>query len=455
MSGLECTCGIDQRPTLHDDTNNSQQTQQNNSKKLNVDNSEATEQSDVDTDSLESLPNFPTSLEVKLDDASPRNEFTSQNELTNSADTASLKSLSGSSFSDSRYSPVSFDHKMTQKSPTSPLQNNRKGLNLNGNVKRSSISDKTTKTLKKTKTFDSGNVKANSKPTKQSVHDPLSVKDRRMSESSIQQTWSESHGIRETLLSRSRFEKCHENHDGFDCEGNDYLTPTQRKDILLKDLRKEIKELKKMIIDKTQELDMEKENFEKKLEMILAEKGTEIVILKSDIETLEKKNEELQKSNQVSVNTVNMLEENIRDLKESMANKEKNSEHVFLETYRKGQMSALFERNEELERMAVSCDGSRITIKELIQKLLLTEAELGKWQSIRRQESYDGAPKPETEADATLRFLKDSFFHYITDSKDSDFHLRAIIRILSFTDVQKKKIADSIVAKRKNKQAPL
>ncbi|CAG2229257.1 unnamed protein product [Mytilus edulis] len=168
-----------------------------------------------------------------------------------------------------------------------------------------------------------------------------------------------------------------------------------------------------------------------------------------------KKNEDLVKSYQVSVNTINILEDTIRELKEAMAEKERNNEKVFLETYKKGQMSALFERNEELERIAVSCDGSRITIKELLQKLLLTETELGKWQSIRRQESYDEAPKPETEAAVTLRFLKDAFFHYATDTKDCDFHLRAMIRILNFTDVQKKKIADSIVSKRKHKNSSI
>lgn len=109
----------------------------------------------------------------------------------------------------------------------------------------------------------------------------------------------------------------------------------------------------------------------------------------------------------------------------------------------------------QLERIAVSCDGSSITIKELIQKLLQTENELGKWQSLRRQESYDSASKPETEAEATLRFLKDAFYHYATDLKDNDFHLRAMIRILSFTDIQKKKIADSIVAKRIQKKSTI
>lgn len=92
-----------------------------------------------------------------------------------------------------------------------------------------------------------------------------------------------------------------------------------------------------------------------------------------------------------------------------------------------------------------------ITINELMQKLNSTESELAKWQAYRRQESYESAEKPETQSDAILKFLKDSFFHYLTDIKDSENHLRAMIRIFSYTDVQKKKIADALATDRKIK----
>ena len=65
-------------------------------------------------------------------------------------------------------------------------------------------------------------------------------------------------------------------------------------------------------------------------------------------------------------------------------------------------------------------------------------------------ESYDEGDKPETEADATLRFLQDSMFHYLTTEKDaSQTHMRAMIRIMGFTDPQKKKIRQAIVEKKK------
>lgn len=109
----------------------------------------------------------------------------------------------------------------------------------------------------------------------------------------------------------------------------------------------------------------------------------------------------------------------------------------------------------QIERMAaISGKSTSVTTRELLEKLMDTEMELAKWQCFRRQESYESADKPETEAAAILRFLKDSFYHYITDQKQSDNHLRAIIRIFNYTEPQKKKIA-SAIAERINKKNSL
>jgi len=97
----------------------------------------------------------------------------------------------------------------------------------------------------------------------------------------------------------------------------------------------------------------------------------------------------------------------------------------------------------QLERLAVEGNCSTITVSELVRKLAWTELELAKWQTIKRNESYSEAIAPDTESYATLRFLKDSFFHYITDEKDSDHHLRAIIKIMKFTEPQMNKIKES------------
>ena len=93
--------------------------------------------------------------------------------------------------------------------------------------------------------------------------------------------------------------------------------------------------------------------------------------------------------------------------------------------------------------------SAEATERELHNKLVRTQAELAKWQTIQRHESYHTMPVPGTEAETTLRFLKDAVFHFLTtDKKDSDEHLRAIVRILRFSDTQREKIAHAIILKR-------
>ncbi len=52
---------------------------------------------------------------------------------------------------------------------------------------------------------------------------------------------------------------------------------------------------------------------------------------------------------------------------------------------------------------------------------------------IHCSEAYDEAQQPETEADATLRFLQDSMFHYLTMPKETSLtHMRAMVCIMSY-----------------------
>ena len=105
----------------------------------------------------------------------------------------------------------------------------------------------------------------------------------------------------------------------------------------------------------------------------------------------------------------------------------------------------------QLEMLATNSKQNRVSVKEVVRKLSRTQSELARWQSLRRQEIYAEADKPETEADTTLRFLKDSFFHFLTDGKDSDDHLRAIVRIFHYSDIQKKKMEQAQRARKNSK----
>lgn len=84
---------------------------------------------------------------------------------------------------------------------------------------------------------------------------------------------------------------------------------------------------------------------------------------------------------------------------------------------------------------------SRVSMREITRKLSRTELELAKWQRLKLEESYSRSELPRTEAEVTLNFLKDSFFHFITGAPaESVDHLRAMINIFEYSDDQMAKI---------------
>ena len=64
---------------------------------------------------------------------------------------------------------------------------------------------------------------------------------------------------RETIASRLRFEKQHLSHDKI-CGYDDYLTPLQRKDKLIKDLKRQVRELTISLEDRDKEIQMYKQH---------------------------------------------------------------------------------------------------------------------------------------------------------------------------------------------------
>lgn len=249
-----------------------------------------------------------------------------------------------------------------------------------------------------------------------------------------------------------RYEKNHQGHGRSLDETDAYLTPTQRKDALVRDLAQRLGESSRLLDTKQREmqnlraeLEAENEELRRKLQERAKEVQTLASLSREEVTSLQESHEE-------SVKTVASLEQAVNQLKHQLAEKEAQTEQMFLEMYNKGRESAIFEREEELELMKSA--GKRdpkvkATITDLRNKLVRTQAELAKWQTIRRYEAYHAAPLPTTEAEITLSFLKDSVFHFLTDSgKASDDHLRAMVRILRFSEVQKQKIAQAVIDKR-------
>lgn len=93
-------------------------------------------------------------------------------------------------------------------------------------------------------------------------------------------------------------------------------------------------------------------------------------------------------------------------------------------------------------------DPNQVLVNELIEKLEHTESKLGRWQTIKTSEIYEDATnRPESEADARLRFLKDSLYHYIMDPQNATQHLRAMAGIVDFTQAQREEV-DKVLATR-------
>ncbi|KAK6167591.1 hypothetical protein SNE40_021580 [Patella caerulea] len=259
---------------------------------------------------------------------------------------------------------------------------------------------------------------------------------------------------KDTITSRMRIEKAHNEHLESDKSALDYLTPFQRKEHAIKDLKREQRKLNKLLEERQMEIEQLREGLGKEARELLTTKDDKIEEVQKQFDDMEKKYEDLKRSYEESVKTVTNLEATVDDLKENITDINQKHEALYLEMYVKGQNAARYEREEEIEHMAGKANNKLfkkskeqpdVNIKELLAKLNRTQEELAKWQSLRRQESYQESDKPETEAEATLRFLRDSFYHYMTDSKGQDDHMRAMIQIFNFTEVQKKKLTKCLL----------
>ncbi|KAK7091657.1 dentin sialophosphoprotein-like [Littorina saxatilis] len=255
---------------------------------------------------------------------------------------------------------------------------------------------------------------------------------------------------KETLTSRLRFEKHHHDHDQSHLDVSDtYLTPSQRKDLVLRDLKQRVKDLTKELEDRQREVEQLRARIEDKREQANGKLQGELEEARALAETARKEVTSLKESHEESVKTVATLQQQLEDVKRDKAERLAQAEEIFLEMYKKGRESAIFEREEEIELQNKGRRSSDATETDLRNKLVRTQAELAKWQTIQRHESYHTSPMPGTEAETTLRFLKDSVFHFLTaDKKTEDEHLRAIVRILRFSEVQREKIAKAIIHKR-------
>lgn len=122
---------------------------------------------------------------------------------------------------------------------------------------------------------------------------------------------------RETIASRLRYEKCHTEHNHVVPEDGDYVTPTQRKDILLKDMRKRINDLENMIDEKDETISKLVRNETKQAADILDAKNSELSFLRKEMEEVQNENETLQASKDEYGRNMNGLKATIQSMQAS------------------------------------------------------------------------------------------------------------------------------------------
>lgn len=258
--------------------------------------------------------------------------------------------------------------------------------------------------------------------------------------------------VKQTLASRKRLEKLHE--DAVKQLGlqddSQYMTPLQRKDLEVKELKRQLDEAYFVIEQRELELDVFHHEKTRSIEDAVKDREERIACLQVQINQLESDFSCLRAQHSEMCTREKSLAESLEQLKAECAERERRHQDLYLEMYRKGRDSARFERQDEIEKLAV-LEPDKVAMEELLEKLEITQHDLQKWQSIKLKEVYEDSDKASTEADAKLRFLRDSMFHYLTekDREQNQQHLMAMIGIFSFTDVQMKHIMKSLDERRR------
>ncbi|XP_074656050.1 uncharacterized protein LOC141909517 [Tubulanus polymorphus] len=256
---------------------------------------------------------------------------------------------------------------------------------------------------------------------------------------------------RETVKSRMRSEKIlSKTMRANEPATDEYLTPMQRKEQLIKDLKSEVKEMHKSNEEKMLEIANFTCYMNARIDEITRDKDTTIGHLETSLSETQKNYESMSNAYKDSLTIMSELEKTVNDLKDEMERREENHQEMYLNMYIKGQETAKFERQDEIEKIAKD-DPDTVTRDELLEKLKSTELELEHWRSLKRKEMYEEAELPDTEAAATLRFMKDSMFHYLTDSKDleRECHLRAMVNIFKYSTVQMRSVEKALKEKKK------
>lgn len=237
-----------------------------------------------------------------------------------------------------------------------------------------------------------------------------------------------------------------------------YLTPRQRLEKETRMLRREVSKLLRENEQKEAEVFALQCQVDGEKKIQDSEKDEQIVQLTEKLGRNEKERfldkEALSKA-QEEISDLNYKYEELE--RQMMEQKAKYDEYL-LGMYRKGQEAARFEREQELDYLLANAKNAKkagVSLTELSRKLFQTEGELARWQALRLSESYNSPktdnsqsqllkirnnhhslldPTAASDADVTLAFVRDGFFHLLTDPIDREQHIRALLKIFAYPE---------------------
>ena len=120
--------------------------------------------------------------------------------------------------------------------------------------------------------------------------------------------------MRETVTSRLRFAKGHVSHGQQECDGKTYVTPTQRKDMEMKQLKQEVKQLKKDVADRVEEIDILKKNLDKEAADLIESKDLKIKEIRTELNGMAASQDELKTSYDGALQKISSLEKTVNEL---------------------------------------------------------------------------------------------------------------------------------------------
>ncbi|KAI0228305.1 hypothetical protein LSAT2_021233 [Lamellibrachia satsuma] len=221
-----------------------------------------------------------------------------------------------------------------------------------------------------------------------------------------------------------------------------YLTPLQRKEKHIKELKADLREKEVALELMEEELNSVLSEKNPELHSTLQTKNIEIENLGDALSLMEQKYADLELKYQILDETVEQGQKATDNLKKELHAREDKHQEQMVQMFKKGQQAS---HAEQLGQMS-----NNEQTRELQQKLTETEQELLRLRTMQRKKNKrTESDITESEAVTTLQFIRSSLFQYLTrDAREAGRHLKAMIGMMGFDEAQLENIAFAVENKK-------